>query len=95
MSKSNSSPWTYALVFVGLVLLTEATVGLSYASLHAWHTPLGLAIAALKAGLITVFFMHVLRRSRLSWLAIFAGAFWLGILLVLTLSDFQTRDWPM
>jgi len=84
---------TYGEVFTGLILLTFATVGLSFVPLGAWHTPIGLTIAVCKAALVALFFMHLLHGSRLNWLALGAGLFWLGILMVLTMSDYVTRNW--
>lgn len=84
---------SYFLVFAALIALTALTVGLSGIHLGLWHTPVGLAIAVAKALLVALFFMHVIRSSRLTWLTILAGLFWLGILIVLTLSDYLARPW--
>jgi cytochrome c oxidase subunit 4 len=52
-----------------------------------------LAIAGLKAALITLYFMHARWSSSLTWLVIVAGLVWLGILLAGTMDDLLTRDW--
>ena len=52
-----------------------------------------LAIAVFKATLVVLFFMHVKYSSRLTWAVVLGGVFWLGILLVLTMSDYLTRSW--
>jgi caa(3)-type oxidase subunit IV len=44
-----------------------------------------------KGCLIAIFFMHILARDRLPWLAIMAGLLWFLILIGLTLSDYLTR----
>jgi len=31
--------------------------------------------------------------TRLTWVVVLAGVFWLGILLALTMSDYLTRGW--
>jgi cytochrome c oxidase subunit 4 len=54
---------------------------------------LALAIAAGKAALIALFFMHVRRGSRLVKATIVAGCLWLLILMGLTSCDFLTRNW--
>ena len=54
---------------------------------------MGLAIAATKALLIVLFFMHLLRSKSLIWVIALSGLFWLGILLILTLTDYATRSW--
>ena len=83
----------YFVVFAGLIALTAATVGLSYVELGAWHTPVGLGIATLKALLVILFFMHVIRSTRLTWIVALSGAAWLAILLGLTLTDYLSRGW--
>jgi cytochrome c oxidase subunit 4 len=90
---SITKPRTYILVFLALLALTAATVRLSYVDLGAWHSTVGLAIAAAKALLIMLFFMHVLRGKRLIWVIALSGLFWLGILMILTLTDYATRSW--
>jgi cytochrome c oxidase subunit 4 len=83
---------TYVIVCVLLVLLTFLTVGLSFWHVApVWHVVIGLAIAACKASLVVLFFMHALVSPRLTWSVIVVVCFWLGILLVLTLSDYFTR----
>ena len=53
----------------------------------------GLTIAVCKAVLVALFFMHLLSSSRLTWIVLVGGLFWLGILMVLTLADYLTRHW--
>ena len=52
-----------------------------------------LTIAVVKATLVVLYFMHVRYSSRLVWLIVTAGLFWLAIMFALTLSDYSTRDW--
>lgn len=87
------SPTIYYAVFAGLIGLTMLTVGISFLDFGAWHTVVGLSIAVVKAILVALFFMHLIYSDKANWLAIGAGLFWLGILLVLTLSDYLTRHW--
>jgi len=84
---------TYYRTFGALIVLTGLTVGLSFVDLGEWHTATGLTIAVCKAALVALFFMHLLHSKRLSWIALGAGLFWLGILMALTLSDYLTRHW--
>jgi cytochrome c oxidase subunit 4 len=84
---------TYVVVCAILVLLTFLTVGISFVPLPGvWHTLIGLFIALCKASLVVLFFMHVLISPKLTWMVILVSCFWLGILLVLTLGDYFTRD---
>ncbi len=84
-------PRTYLLAYAALVALTAGTVWLSFQRLGAWHLAVGGAIAAVKAGLVALFFMHLVNSPRRTWLAAGVGLFWLGILLTLTMSDYLTR----
>jgi cytochrome c oxidase subunit 4 len=92
MAKHITSEKTYYLIFAALIALTLLTVGLSYVELGAFHLIVGLAIASTKGVLVILFFMHLLYSSRLSWTMFLSGLFWLGILLVLTLSDYLSRN---
>ena len=92
MSEPITPTRTYYSVFAALIALTLLTVGVSFLELGAWHTTVGVLIGAVKATLVGLFFMHLLHSSRASWLAVLAGLFWLGILMVLTLSDYLSRQ---
>jgi len=86
------TPRTYSIVCAVLVLLTILTVSISFVPLvGVWHIVVGLAIGLCKASLVILFFMHVLISSRLTWIVIAIACFWLGILLVLTLTDYFSR----
>jgi cytochrome c oxidase subunit 4 len=86
------SPTAYTIVCAILVVLTFATVSISFAPLPgAWHLVLGLIIALCKASLVVLFFMHLIVSPRLTWAVVAVACFWLGILVVLTLTDYVTR----
>lgn len=91
MSEPITPTRTYYTVFAALIALTLLTVAVSFLELGAWHTTVGVLIGVVKASLVILFFMHLLHSSRLSWLAVLAGLFWLVILMGLTLSDYLTR----
>jgi cytochrome c oxidase subunit IV len=83
----------YVVTAILLLVFTGLTIGLAFVPLGAWQTPIALTIAAIKALLVALFFMH-LRVSRVSTrLAALAGLIWLGILLTGTLDDVITRGW--
>jgi cytochrome c oxidase subunit 4 len=50
-------------------------------------------IAIAKATLIVLFFMNVKYSTRLTWIFVAAGFFWLIILFGLLLPDYVSRDW--
>jgi cytochrome c oxidase subunit 4 len=85
---------TYVWVCVALILLTVVTVGFSFARVPPpLHLGFGLSIAVIKASLVLLFFMHLLFSRRLTWAVVAVAVFWLGVLLVLTYSDYFTREW--
>jgi cytochrome c oxidase subunit IV len=81
----------YLTVFAALLVLTALTVAASWLQIGIWHTPLALAIAACKAVLVGLFFMHLLHSDRLTWLIVGGSFLWLAILFALTLSDYLAR----
>jgi cytochrome c oxidase subunit IV len=84
----------YVLIFVLLILLTALTTRAAYVDLGPFNTVVALLIAALKATLVALFFMHLKWSSHLSRLAALAALFWLAILIALSLSDYLTRNSP-
>jgi cytochrome c oxidase subunit 4 len=93
MPERTVSPVQYLVVFAALLLLTFVTLIAAAAPLGRWHTPVALGIAACKALLVILFFMHVLHGGRLTALVIVGALGWLTILLVLTMTDYVTRPW--
>jgi len=91
MSAKIISEKTYYLIFIALLLLTLMTYEAARVDLGRWNAPLGLLIAACKAILIILYFMHARYSRWLTWIVLAAGLLWLGILLVLTMSDYLTR----
>jgi cytochrome c oxidase subunit 4 len=83
----------YYLVFITLLLLTLVTVDVAFYEIGFLTFPLAMVIATGKALLVILYFMHVRYSSRLTWVVIGAGFFWLLILLAFTLSDYLTRGW--
>jgi cytochrome c oxidase subunit 4 len=87
------APLTYVIVCAVLIVLTFVTVGVSFLDVPGlWHVVIGLVIATCKASLVLLFFMHVIISPRLIWIVIAVTAFWLGILVVLTLTDYFSRE---
>ena len=80
-------------VFLALMALLAATVGFAYLDLGPWNFPIAMVIAAVKAALIVMVFMHVRYSHRLTWVFSTAGLFWLAILIALTMTDYLSRGW--
>jgi cytochrome c oxidase subunit 4 len=87
---------TYLAVFGILMVLTILTYTTALRDLdsiffHGVNTMLALTIAVVKASLVVWFFMHVKFSSKLVKLSVGAGIFWLAIMFVLTLADYNSR----
>jgi cytochrome c oxidase subunit 4 len=83
----------YYTIFGVLMLCTYLTVQIAFFDLGPFNIVAALVIAVFKATLVILFFMHVKYSTRLTWAVVIGGVFWLGILLVLTFSDYLTRAW--
>src|SRR5687767_3510499 len=83
----------YYVIFAMLMVLSAVPVGVAYIDLGAMNTGGGRAIACFKALSVVLFFMHVKYSTRLSKLTVIAGLYWMGILFVLTFSDYLSRAW--
>jgi cytochrome c oxidase subunit IV len=83
----------YYTIFAVLMVCTLVTVLIASVDLGALNTVAALTIAVFKAALVVLYFMHVKYSTRLTWAVVVGSVFWLGILLVLTMSDYLTRGW--
>jgi cytochrome c oxidase subunit IV len=86
---------TYLLVFSALAIGTLLTWYASTVNLGWANTPVALVIATTKAVLVILFFMHVIHSTRLTWVVVIGSFLWLGVLFVLTLADYLTRQWAI
>ena len=93
MKQHVASVRTNIVIFVLLLLLLLATVGAAYVPMGPLNFPLAMAIAAIKAVLIVLFFMHALHSHRLTLVICVASLLWLAIMIALTLSDYHSRGW--
>jgi len=84
---------TYTIVFLSLLALTLATTVVATIDLGALNVVMALFIAVVKMMLVALFFMHLRHSTILTKVVVGGGMLWLGILLVLSLSDFVTRGW--
>ena len=91
MSEHIDSVKTYALVFAALIFATVATTAVASVDLGPFSVVVALAIAVCKMLLVALFFMHVRHSSKLTRLVLLGGLMWLGILILMTLTDFSTR----
>jgi len=83
----------YFTIFASLMVLTAATVSAAFMDLGPFNLAVALGIATVKATLVVLYFMHVRYNPKLIWLAITLAVSWLGVLVVITLSDYMSRGW--
>jgi len=94
MSEHVSHIKTYWVVWIGLMFLMVLTVVLSRVPMPGpLNTLIALGIAAIKATLVLLFFMHLKYESYvLSGVVFVAGLFWLLIFFGLTIIDYASRN---
>jgi cytochrome c oxidase subunit 4 len=94
MSADHVAPKSlYYAVFAALIVGTLLTYAAARVDLGPLNNVVMLVIALTKALLVILFFMHVRWGTRLTWLVVASGFFWLLILLTVTMTDFLTRGW--
>ncbi|HVN83336.1 MAG TPA: cytochrome C oxidase subunit IV family protein [Candidatus Binatia bacterium] len=81
----------YVAIFLCLMALTAITVAVAFVDLGPLSNVVAMAIAITKATLVILYFMHVRYSSRLTWLVIGSGFFWLAVMIVFTAADPFTR----
>lgn len=84
---------TYLQTWLALLVLLAVTVGAAFLPLGPFNVCVALAIAALKALIIVLIFMHIRWGSKLLHLAAFSGILWLAILISMVVVDYATRSW--
>jgi len=83
----------YYAVFAALIVGTILTVAAAKVDMGPLNNVVMLLIACTKATLVILYFMHVRWSTRLTWVVVMAGFFWLLIFFGLGMSDYLTRGW--
>ena len=83
----------YLGVFGLLMIGTVLTVVVAFYDLGALNNVVMLTIAIVKALFVILFFMHVRWGTRLTWVVVASGFFWLLIMFTLTYQDYLSRGW--
>ena len=78
-------------MFAALCVGTVLTVTAAGHDFGAFNTPIALGIAATKATLVILYFMHVKYSSGLTKLVVATGVFFLVILLSETMMDYVSK----
>ncbi len=87
----------YIGVFAFLFIATVITYFVALQDLDGMFFPgantlVALAIAFVKMTFVVLFFMHVRWQTRLIWLAVVSGFFWMAIMFAYTMQDYVTRS---
>jgi cytochrome c oxidase subunit IV len=94
METHSVSPKLYVIIYLALLALLLATVGVAYIDLGSLNIIIALVIAITKTLLVVIFFMHVKYSPKLIWLFAGLGFAWLILLLAFPFADIWTRNWP-
>ncbi|MBI2264549.1 MAG: cytochrome C oxidase subunit IV family protein [Armatimonadetes bacterium] len=82
---------TYAMVWIGLAVLTGVTIWVAGIPLGRFNVLAALLIATAKAGLVLFFFMHLLYETTLFRLLLPVALITLASIIGLTFFDFSFR----
>lgn len=91
MSAHVVPPRIYLGIFAALLVLTAVTIWVAFQDLGILNNVVAMGIAALKATLVVLYFMHVRYSTRLTQIMVASSLVWLVILIAFTLSDVYTR----
>jgi cytochrome c oxidase subunit 4 len=79
------------LIWIALLALLLLTWAVAKVSLGPWNIVAAMTIAVAKMLLVILVFMHVRYSTRLIWVFVGAGFFWLFLMVTLTMGDYLTR----
>ena len=91
MESANHRIRTIAQVYAGLMGLLALTACAVALPASKWLVAVSLAIAAIKAFLIFVYFMQLRTANGLTRVVACIGFVWLGVALCLVFADYSTR----
>jgi cytochrome c oxidase subunit IV len=80
-------------VWAALVAFTIITALVATVNLGEFNIVVALIIAVTKASLVAWIFMGVRHTTSLTKLFVVAGLVWLGIMILITASDYTSRGW--
>lgn len=82
---------TYFIVWVVLMILTAATVYVSYLDFGQLNIVIAMIVASIKAGAVALFFMHLKFEDSITWLFALFPIGLLFLLIGMTILDTFTR----
>ncbi len=77
--------------FAVLIVLAVLALGVGFSDFGPLKVVASLAITAVQASVLAVFFMDLRQADKLTWLCAGAACFWVAILFTFTLTDYVTR----
>ncbi len=89
------SPPVQVLIFAALLAITLIITLTSFLPMGILNPIVTIGGAFVKASLVILFYMHVKSQSRLIKATVFSGFFILGVLVVMSGSDYISRAWGM
>lgn len=88
---------THVVVFVALLALLAISFGVSFLPLGAWGTSIAIFVGFVKAGLVGLFFMHLIEAKTSVVFGLLTGLFLFAVLIAGSIADVETRpvvdDW--
>jgi cytochrome c oxidase subunit IV len=81
----------YIVIFVTLITLTVATVGVSYVHLGPANLAVAIVIASIKAALVCLFFMHLRHDNKFHALIFVSSLLFIGVFFAYTVNDTGRR----
>jgi cytochrome c oxidase subunit 4 len=82
----------YLTVGAALIILTGLTVAISFIHFGGWNLVVALGIAAIKASLVALFFMHLKYDNKLYMIIFLIAILFLAIFIIFTMFDTLERD---
>ena len=77
--------------FAVLLVLAALALGVGFSDLGPLKVVASLAVTAVQASVLAVFFMDLRQADKLTWLCAGAAVFWVAILFTFTITDYVTR----
>jgi len=93
MSHHVVPPTVYVKAAVALAVLMAMTIFAAFIDMGSMNPVVAMTISIAKATVIVLFFMNVKYSSRLTWVFVGGGFFWLLILFGMLMPDYVSRNW--
>ncbi len=77
--------------FAVLIVLAAVALWVGFSDFGPLKVVASLAVTAVQASVLAVFFMDLRQADKLTWLCAGAACFWVAILFTFTLTDYVTR----